>query len=231
MDPINFQEAQVYLQKILTWAIPILFAVTLHEAAHGYIANKLGDDTALRMGRITANPFKHIDLIGTIILPLILILTSPFVFGWAKPVPVDARKLRHPKRDMALVALAGPLSNFLMALFWAGVLKLGILIADQNIAVGTPFILMGKAGILINFALAVLNMIPIPPLDGSRLISSVLPAPADQWYENITPFGFLIVLGLLALGILSKILTPAITWLVIAISALFQIPLQSFFLS
>ena len=213
-------------EKVAVWLLPILFAVTLHEAAHGYVAYKLGDDTAFLQGRISANPFKHIDLLGTIVIPLILMLTSPFIFGWAKPVPVDTRRLRHPARDTALVAAAGPLSNFLMAIGWAIIIKLGIWILRskpqfQDIGVGLT--LMGQAGIMINLTLAVLNMIPIPPLDGSRIVSYILPARAAMIYEKITPFGFVIVLLLIFAGILTAILGPAVGWLSQALLTVFQI--------
>lgn len=200
------------IQKVIVYLIPILFGVTLHEAAHGYVAYKLGDDTAKRLGRITANPFKHIDPMGTVVIPLILIISSPFVFGWAKPVPVNEQRLRNPRRDMALVACAGPASNFLMAVFWALMLKLSFVLIAHHNSIGVPLGLMGQAGIMINLSLFVLNLIPIPPLDGSRVISALLPRPLDKWFEKITPFGFFIVFLLILSGLLSKILIPGVLW-------------------
>src|SRR5262249_49624292 len=158
------------------WALPILFAITLHEVAHGWVAYKRGDNTAFLAGRISLNPLKHIDLLGTIILPSLLLLTSGFMFGWAKPVPVDIRQLKNPRWDAALVAAAGPLSNLAMALFWAGLSKLGLLwvaylkLHHGNLDYGLWLFLMGQAGITINLFLLLLNLIPIPPLDGSRVV-------------------------------------------------------------
>ncbi|MBS0290632.1 MAG: site-2 protease family protein [Proteobacteria bacterium] len=209
------------IQKIAIWILPILFAVTLHEAAHGYVAYKLGDDTAHRLGRITANPLKHIDLIGTIILPLILMLTSPFIFGWAKPVPVNPNRLRHPKRDFALVALAGPTSNFLMAVIWIAILKLCLLLPKSPYLV--PLIYMSQAGLLINVLLMVLNLIPIPPLDGSRFISYLLPTPWDKRFDKMTPFGILIILALIFTGVLGQIMYPVINFVQKGLIALFHI--------
>ncbi len=209
------------IQQIAIWILPILFAVTLHEAAHGYIAYKLGDDTAYQLGRISANPLKHIDPIGTIILPIILMLTTGFIFGWAKPVPVNQNRLRHPKRDFALVALAGPVSNFLMAIAWISILKLYLLFPKQDIFL--PLVLMCQAGLMINILLMVLNLIPIPPLDGSRLIYSLLPAPWDARFNKMTPFGILIILALIMSGVLSKIMLPAISFVQNWLITLFHI--------
>lgn len=213
------------IQQICIWALPILFAITLHEAAHGYVANKLGDRTAFLLGRISANPLKHIDPIGTILVPLILMMTTPFVFGWAKPVPVDARNLRNPRWDMAWVALAGPTSNFLMALFWAGILKLAVYLKTLKLAYAVPMALMGQAGIMINLVLMVLNLIPLPPLDGSRLLSALLPPRIAYRFNQLERFGFIIVLLLAVAGVLSAILIPPVKWLAKLIITLFQIPL------
>lgn len=198
------------VQKIIIWSVPILFAITVHEAAHGYVAYKFGDNTAKDLGRITINPIKHIDLVGTIILPILMLLTTPFVFGWAKPVPVNPTRLRKPKQHMAYVAIAGPLSNFIMAIFWVIILKGGIYFLKNNIAGGMAMFYMGQAGILINLVLMVLNLIPIPPLDGSKVLLAILPKPWDLWFHKATPFGLIIVVVLLVTGILSKIMFPII---------------------
>ncbi len=199
------------VQQILIWFIPILFAITLHEAAHGFVAYKLGDDTAFKAGRISANPFRHVDLFGTILLPVFLFVTTHFIFGWAKPVPVVAQKLRNPKRDMALVALAGPASNFIMALFWMIIVKIGLSLVASKINAGLPLVFMGRAGVLINLILMILNLIPIPPLDGSRFITFLLPYPWDKRFNQIPPLiGFMLIILLISTGILGEFLYPAV---------------------
>lgn len=198
------------VQKIAIWALPIIFGVTIHEAAHGYMAHKLGDDTAYLMGRITLNPIKHIDPIGTVVLPLLLMATTGFVFGWAKPVPVNMNRLRKPRRDMAIVGLAGPFSNLLMAIIWMALLKLTILFLPHNELMVRGVIAMCWAGVTINIVLMVLNLIPIPPLDGSRFLSYLLPAKLDEYFNRLTPFGIIIILALIATGILSTFMMPAI---------------------
>lgn len=206
-------QIQEIVQNICIWTLPVLFAITLHEAAHGYVAHKLGDHTAYLLGRVSANPLKHIDPIGTIVIPLLLMLTSPFIFGWAKPVPVDGRNLKNPRWDMAWVALAGPLSNFLMALIWAGFLKLGIYLIQQKIVYGVPLALMGKAGLAINLVLMVLNLIPFPPLDGSRLLSAMLPQRVAYRFNQLERYGFFILLALAVAGVLTKVIVPPVEWL------------------
>lgn len=201
------------IQQICIWALPILFAITLHEAAHGYVAHKLGDDTAYRLGRVTANPLKHIDPLGTIVIPLLLMLTTKFIFGWAKPVPVDPLRLRNPKRDVALVAIAGPIANLLMAIAWMALLKYsyGLLSSHPtNPVTISYFFYMAQAGVMINLVLMALNILPIPPLDGSRIVTSLLPAPWDKKFNQITPYGFLLVLLLAVSGLLAKVLVPMV---------------------
>lgn len=195
------------IQKIVVWALPVVFAITLHEVAHGWAAKYLGDRTAEMMGRLTLNPIRHVDPIGTVALPLLMLAVSPFVFGWAKPVPVTWENLRNPRRDMALVAVAGPAANLVMAVFWVLVIKLAILFP---MAVSEFFILMGFAGIVINLVLMILNLLPIPPLDGSRLVSSVLPGPWAYGYSRLEPYGIIILLVLLVTGLLGKILGPIV---------------------
>lgn len=212
-----------FVQKFAVWALPVLFAITVHEVSHGWVASKLGDKTAQKLGRLTLNPIKHIDPLGTILIPALLLLLGGFIFGWAKPVPVDARNLRNPKRDMAIVAAAGPLSNFIMALMWAGITKLGTVLLGHQLGWATALIYMGQAGIFINLVLMILNFIPIPPLDGSHVLASLLPNRAAYLYEKIAPFGFFIILGLLATGLLSMIIGPPITHLFTMIQNLFGI--------
>lgn len=193
------------MQSIAVWLLPILFAITVHEVAHGWVAKRCGDNTAWILGRLTLNPIKHIDPVGTILIPAILLIASSgFIFGWAKPVPVNIRNLRNPKRDIALVAIAGPLSNLIMAIAWAMVARIGVSI--ENEAVSLPLIYMGIAGISINLVLALVNLIPIPPLDGSRVVAGILPSRWAWYYHKIERFGFVILIILLTTGGLTYIL-------------------------
>ncbi len=210
------------VQKIAVWAIPLIFAITLHEVAHGYVASWFGDQTARFSGRLTLNPIKHIDPIGTVMVPLLMLLVSNFVFGWAKPVPVDPRNLRHPRRDMAFVALAGPIANLLMALFWGAITKGGILLDQANYTwLGVPLAYMGGAGVMLNVVLGVLNLIPLPPLDGGKVLSSLLPPRMAYKVSMIEPYGFFILIILIFTGLLSSIMTPFVFVLVNAIENLF----------
>lgn len=193
------------MQRIVVWLLPVVFAITVHEVAHGWVAKKYGDNTASMLGRLTLNPFKHIDLVGTIILPGLLLLTGTgFIFGWAKPVPVDARNFKNPRRDMAIVALAGPLANLSMALGWAVLARLGVIIGTDFVTL--PLIYTGIAGISINLVLALINLLPIPPLDGSRILTGILPARLAWQYNQLERFGFIILLILLYTQILGAIL-------------------------
>jgi Zn-dependent protease len=192
------------IQTILVYALPVLFAITVHEAAHGYVARHFGDSTAYMLGRMTLNPIKHIDPVGTIALPLILLFTTaaipggPFVLGYAKPVPVNFGNLRHPKRDMIWVALAGPVSNYLQAIAWT-LLLIGLFLAGAD---EQFFVDMARAGILVNLVIAVFNLLPIPPLDGGRVLVGLLPRGPAYQLSRVEPFGFFIVLGLLVFGVL-----------------------------
>lgn len=191
------------IQTVLIYALPVLFAITVHEAAHGYAARHFGDHTASMLGRITLNPIKHIDPIGTILMPLLLYFSTSgaFLFGYAKPVPVNFANLRHPKRDMIWVALAGPASNFLQAIAWAIALLL-LMIADT----GERFFLeMARAGILVNLVMWAFNLFPLPPLDGGRIVAGLLPTRAAITFSRLEPYGFFIVLALVLLGIVSSI--------------------------
>ena len=193
------------IQRIIVWIPPVIFAITVHEVAHGWVAKQFGDTTAWMLGRLTLNPLKHIDLVGTILLPGILLISfTGFIFGWAKPVPVNIRNLKHPKRDMAIVAMAGPVANLLMAIGWTLIARLGVMIEIESISL--PMIYMGIAGISINLVLILINLIPIPPLDGSRIVSGLLPDRLAWQYNRLERFGFLILLILLLTGTLSKIL-------------------------
>lgn len=198
------------VQQIAIWILPILFAITLHEAAHALAACKLGDNTAYREGRLTLNPIKHIDPVGTIAIPVLLIvLQAPFLFGWAKPVPVNWNNLHHPKRDMALVALAGPMANLLMAIFWVIVINIGFLL-EPSFPMTEFLIYTGYAGLLINIVLMVLNLLPILPLDGGRILFGLLPHKLAHGYAQSEPYGFFILIALLISGILGQIMMPLI---------------------
>ncbi|OAI05657.1 peptidase [Methylomonas methanica] len=193
------------IQRIVVWILPVIFAITGHEVAHGWVAKKLGDNTAADQGRLTLNPLKHIDILGTLIIPGLLLLTfTGFVFGWAKPVPVDPRAFKKPRQAMAIVAVAGPLSNLLMAAAWALLARIGVMLEIEYISF--PLIYSGVAGISINLVLALINLLPIPPLDGSRILSGVLP---DYWawqYNRLERFGFVFLLILLATDVLQYLL-------------------------
>lgn len=207
-----------YIQKISIYALPVIFAITVHEAAHGFAARYFGDATAERAGRITLNPLKHIDPIGTILLPALTLLVGGILFGWAKPVPVDFSRLRHPKRDMLWVAAAGPASNFVMALFWAAMIKLSM---TYPTIYSEPLSLMGQAGVMINVVLMVLNLLPLPPLDGGRIAVSLLPNQLAYKYAQIEQYGFIILLVLLATGVLSTVMEPFINALISLIEFIF----------
>jgi len=211
------------LQRIAVWAMPVILAITVHEVAHGWVALKLGDSTAKMLGRLTLNPVKHIDPIGTLLVPGLLLVMGGFIFGWAKPVPVTWENLKNPKRDMALVALAGPMSNLLMALIWAGILKLGLVLAIAGSAevIALPLIYMGGAGITINLILMVLNLLPMPPLDGGRIVASLLPDKLSWQFNRLERWGFVILLGLMVMGVLGKMLWPPINYLQSQIFILF----------
>jgi len=193
------------VQRIVIWILPVIFAITGHEVAHGWVAKKYGDNTASQQGRLTLNPIKHVDFVGTIIIPgLLLISSAGFIFGWAKPVPVDPRYFKNPRRDMAIVAVAGPVSNLLMAFAWAMIIKLGIVLSMEGVSL--PLILAGKAGIQINLVLALINLIPIPPLDGSRIVTGFLSNNLAWKYNKLERYGFFILIALLWTGGLSYIL-------------------------
>lgn len=194
------------LQKITVWIIPVLFAITVHEVAHGWVASKLGDPTAKMLGRLTLNPLKHIDPVGTILIPALTLMLAGIVFGYAKPVPVTFQNLRNPKRDMAIVAAAGPLANLLMIILWIILIRVALLVHADNSGITLFLVAMGTAGIYANMILMVLNLIPIPPLDGGRVLTGVLPGPASYKFAQIEPYGMIILIALLATGVLGRIL-------------------------
>lgn len=197
------------IQKIILYAIPMIFAITVHETAHGWVASKLGDQTARMMGRLTLNPIKHIDLIGTILIPAVLLIIGGFAFGWAKPVPITWRNLKNPRRDMALVAIAGPAANLLMISIWVGLAKLSTWAVQMGtfLTFANVLYMMSLIGIFLNLVLLVLNSIPLPPLDGSRVVSAFLRGKISYYYNRIEPYGFFILIALLALGGLSPLMS------------------------
>jgi len=190
-------------------AIPMLFAITVHEAAHGWMASRLGDRTAEILGRVTLNPVKHIDPLGTIIIPVLMIVTSGFIFGWAKPVPVNGRNLHNPKRDMVPVAFAGPGANLLMALVWAVVFHI---VAGASAALGSSasfFIQMAQIGVFFNMLLMIFNLLPILPLDGGRVLRGLVSEPIGRRLDALERYGLIIVVGLLVLGLLGPVIHVA----------------------
>ena len=201
-DPASF------IRQISIWAIPVLFAITLHEVAHGWVAERLGDKTARMLGRITLNPVKHIDPVGTVLVPLLLVMMGGLPFGWAKPVPITVENLRNRRRDMAIIAVAGPMANLAMAVFWTLILKIALTLNVPNIS--TPLRFMGIAGLSINLVLMLVNLLPIPPLDGGRVASNLLPLRTSAKYDRLEPYGLIIIFALFMTGLLGKILGPFI---------------------
>ena len=223
---MNFNEL---VQTISTHAVPVLLAITLHEAAHGYTARQLGDDTAWQMGRVTLNPFPHIDLVGTVIMPLMLFFATSgqFLFGYAKPIPVDFSRLRHPKRDMVWVALAGPAINLLQAFAWAVLIYLlSGMGSDERF-----FLEMAQAGVLVNLVMFAFNLFPLPPLDGGRIVVGLLPMRLAIGFSHIERYGFFIVMGLVLMGVINTLwmrpimmaTTEGIQWVLQPLASLLQL--------
>jgi Zn-dependent protease len=216
---------QNLIQMLAVYALPVIFAITLHEAAHGYVAKIFGDLTAYREGRITLNPLKHIDLVGTILVPLMTVAASmlmsaaPLLFGWAKPVPVNFSSLNNPKRDMRYVAAAGPAANIFMAFLWAALLKTLLTIGWAE----PFFISMAKVGIQTNLVLAVLNMVPILPLDGGRVLFSFLPPKLATVFARSEPYGMMLLIFMLVLNILPTIISPFVGLGLVGLSMIFNL--------
>ncbi len=204
MDILN------HIQILAVLVLPVLFAITVHEAAHGWAAGYLGDRTARMLGRVTLNPLKHIDPIGTVVVPLATFFLTGFLFGWAKPVPVDVRNLHNPRRDMALVALAGPGANLLMAILWGLAIQLALALWNVSPWLAQPLAYMGAAGVLINVLLMVLNLFPLLPLDGGRVLNALLPRHLAMSFSRLEPYGLILLVVLLVSGVLGTLLGPLV---------------------
>jgi Zn-dependent protease len=215
MDPTNV------LIKILVYALPVIFAITLHEAAHGYVARHFGDSTAYMLGRVSLNPVRHIDPIGTIVLPIVTLLLSGFMFGWAKPVPVNFQNLRHPKRDSLWVAAAGPASNLAQALIWAAVARVLAEVISPTGLAGGFWLAVAEAGVVVNVAFAILNLVPLLPLDGGRMLASILPGRLSYQYSRLEPYGMIILILLIVTPVLGRVLNPLVLGTLRAIYSLF----------
>ena len=213
-------EALSLIQRVSLWAVPVLFAVTVHEVAHGLAASWLGDTTARRLRRLTLNPLRHIDPLGSLMVPAVFLLIGGFIFGWARAVPVNAENLRHPRRDMIFVTAAGPLANLLMSLFWSGCMRIGLWLLVQQPVAASLLVYLGAAGVFINTAVMMLNLLPLPPLDGGRILAGLLPGRPGRWLAGLEPWGFPILLVIILAGMAGKLVWPmmvigmaAATWL------------------
>lgn len=213
------------VQQIAIWVLPVLLAVTIHEAAHAWVAYQCGDTTAKMMGRLSFNPLNHLDPIGSVLVPIAVLILSKFTFsfGWAKPVPVNASQMRNPRRGMMLTTAAGPLSNLLMAILWAACLKLALLFIPPNSMPALFLFLLARAGIIINLLLAFFNLIPIPPLDGGGLVLNCLPPKQSLQFQKIEPYGFFILLALMFTGALGWLINPLINGALNLIRGLFSL--------
>jgi Zn-dependent protease len=215
VDPTNI------LITVLVYAIPVIFAITLHEAAHGYVAKHFGDSTAYMLGRVTLNPVKHIDPIGTVVLPLVTVALSGFMFGWAKPVPVNFNNLRNPRWHSVWVAAAGPGVNVLQALAWALVARLlAETVAPTGLA-GGFWLAVAEKGVIVNVVFAILNLFPLLPLDGGRILASLLPPRISYSYSRLEPYGMVILIILMVTGVFSRLLSPLVMAGVTLIYSLF----------
>jgi len=203
-------EALNNIQLLTVIMLPVLFAITVHEAAHGWMANRLGDSTAKMLGRVTLNPLRHIDLVGTLIVPMATFWLTGFLFGWAKPVPINGRNLRQERRDLALVALAGPGANLVMGMLWGLVAQGGLAFLDTSPWLAVPLVYMGAIGVFINVLLMVLNLFPLVPLDGGRLLNALLPSTWSAGFSRLEPYGLILLLALLVTGLLGNLLFPIV---------------------
>lgn len=200
------------IQLLSAAIIPVIFGITLHEVSHGLMARRFGDRTAELQGRLTLNPLKHIDPVGSVVVPLVLTLLSLPPFGWAKPVPVNVRNLRSPKRDMVLVAMAGPASNFAMAIFWTLVFAIALRSSVPMFGVRQFLVSMAQFGITFNVLLAIFNLLPIPPLDGGRVLRGLVPETLGRTLDKVEPYGLILVMALLSLQVLGPVLWPAVNF-------------------
>jgi Zn-dependent protease len=214
--------------RIFVWAVPVMYAITLHEVAHGAVAYYLGDATAKRAGRLSLNPLKHVDLVGSITIPVLLLWFSGFIFGWAKPVPVNEKNLNFPKRDMVLVAAAGPVANFIMSIIWAIIMKLGYMLSATQPDSGLILVYMGAAGIFINAAVMILNLLPLPPLDGGRILTGLLPERTSQMLSKVEPWGLMILVIMIITGLVAKIVWPMIVVQMTVVTHLVDTPAELF---
>ena len=201
-------------ERIAVWVLPLIFAVTVHEAAHGWVADRLGDPTARQLGRITLNPLPHIDPIGTLLVPFLMLTFTGFLIGWAKPVPVSVRQLHRPKRDMAIVAAAGPAVNLLMAVLWSLILVVAHSLVHSIESIALPLMLVSVAGIFINLVLMAINLFPIPPLDGGRVLTGILPMRLARPFARIEPYGLFVLIALLLTGVVGMVLGPVVFGLI-----------------
>ncbi len=216
------------LERFAIWLLPVMFAIIIHEIAHGWAALRLGDNTAKSLGRLSLNPIKHIDPVGSILVPgLLLLLPTGFIFGWAKPVPINGARLHNPRRDMMVVAIAGPFSNLLMLLMWAYLFKTGLIIDGGNNTVGFVMVHMGAAGIFINAVLMMLNLLPIPPLDGSRVVEGLLPLQTAIKYNQLGRYGLPVLMLLMLTGLLGKVLWPLISLAIVASTFAANLPVDA----
>ncbi len=201
-------EALNLVQRVVLWAVPVFFAISVHELAHGLSALSLGDSTARQAGRLSLNPLKHIDPFGSLLVPAAFLFIGGFIFGWARPVPVNPQQLRRPGRDMLFVAAAGPLANLLMSLLWALVMKLGLLLSVSHSGAAAVLVYLGAAGVFINAAIMMLNLLPLPPLDGGRILIGLLPEQTGRYLQRLEPWGLPILLVLILFGTAGKLIWP-----------------------
>lgn len=209
--------------RIALWIVPVIFAITLHEVAHGFTAYYFGDSTAKRLNRLSLNPIRHVDPIGSFLVPSLLLWIGGFMFGWAKPVPINPLNLKRPRHNMIFVAAAGPFANFVMATFWALIFKLGIVLNPSSITLSEIFIYTGAAGVLINSAIMMLNLLPLLPLDGGRMVNGLLPAKISYYFSKSERLGLPILLILILTGSLQPILNNLILFSVHLFSIIAQI--------